>query len=264
MNRRATQNQEHRFRPSYAKQQSLALLREYFVLRTNDLAALQRNCEPNDSDRRTARRTLYLLSQQGLVHRIPYLDLEHLCGGATYAYGLSDRGVKEYGGKTFDEHSRRTLDHELAITDFHISLKHFCEGQGFDLRWLQSHLKRGIHPDAYFSVTNPKIEGKNTNHFFVEIERSKIGNQKNGEPSIMRKLAQYYETYNTDQCYRDWNLTTFRVIVQVMNKTRAENLLAALAARFNHSMFWIGRSDEQLVYRTPKDHSERTYTLLDI
>jgi hypothetical protein len=247
-----------------AKHLTLQLLSQFFVLTTNRLAALQRSRIPTESDRRTSRRTLALLHKAGYVYRIPYLDLDQLCGGATFAYGLSDKGVKEYGGKTFDEHSRRTLDHELAITDFHISLKHFCEGQGFDLRWLQSHLKRDIHPDAYFSVTNPKIEGRNTNHFFLEIERSKIGNHKNGEPSIMRKLAQYYETYNTDQCYRDWNLTTFRVIVQVMNRARAENLLTALATRFNHSMFWIGRSDEQLVYRTPKDHSERTYTLLDV
>jgi DNA-binding transcriptional ArsR family regulator len=259
-----SQTSNPRFHMTRAKHLVLQLLSQFFVLTTNRLATLQRSRIPTESDQRTSRRTLALLYKAGYVYRIPYLDLDQLCGGATYAYGLSDKGVKEYGGKTFDEHSRRTLDHELAITDFHVSLKHFCEGQGFDLRWLQSHLKRSIHPDAYFSVTDPKKDGRNTNHFFLEIERSKIGNQKNGEPSIMRKLAQYYETYNTDQCYRDWNLTTFRVIVQVMNKTRAENLLMALAGRFNHSMFWIGRSNEQLVYRTPKDHSERTYTLLDI
>jgi hypothetical protein len=259
-----SQTPNRRFHMTRTKSLALQLLSEFFVLTTNRLAKLQRGRTPTESDRRTSRRTLGLLYQAGYVYRIPYLDLDQLCGGATYAYGLSDKGVKEFGGKTFDEHSRRTLDHELAITDFHVSLKHFCVVQRFDLRWRQSHLKRGIHPDAYFSVSDPKKDGKNTNHFFLEIERSKIGNQKNGEPSIMRKLAQYYETYNTDQCYRDWNLTTFRVVVQVMNRARAENLLTALAVRFNHSMFWIGRADELLVYQTPKDHSERTYTLLDV
>jgi hypothetical protein len=198
------------------------------------------------------------------VHRIPYLDLDQECGGATFAYGLTDKGVTEYGGKTLDEHSRRTLDHELAITDFHISLKQFCAQHGFDLRWQQSHLKRSIHPDVCFSITDPSKDGKNTNHFFLEIERSKIGNQKNGEPSIIRKLAHYYDTYNTDACYRDWNFRTFRVIVQVQTKARSRNLLAAIAMRFNHSMFWIGPSNERLVYRTPRDYPERTYTLLDI
>ena len=259
-----SQTPNSRFHMTRAKALALQLLSEFFVLTTNRLATLQRSRIPTESDQRTSRRTLALLYKAGYVYRIPYLDLEHLCGGATYAYGLSDKGVKEYGGKTFDEHSRRTLDHELAITDFHISLKHFCEAHGLDLLWRQSHLKRGIHPDAYFSVTDPKKEGKNTGHFFVEIERSKIGNHKHGEPSIMRKLAQYYDTYNTDQCYRDWNLTTFRVIVQVMNRVRAENLLTALSMHFNHPMFWIGQSNEHLVYRTPKDHSERMYTLLDV
>jgi hypothetical protein len=187
-----------------------------------------------------------------------------VCGGATYAYGLSDKGVKKYGGKTLDEHSMRTLDHELAITDFHISLNQFCSREGRELHWRQAHIKKGIHPDAYFSVTDPKRDGRNTNHFFLEIERSKIGNQKNGQPSIIRKLAHYYETYNTDDCERDWNFRTFRVIVQVKTWARAENLLAALATQFNHSMFWVGPSNEQLVYRTPEDHSEHTYTLLDI
>jgi hypothetical protein len=247
-----------------AKNLALQLLSEFFALTTNRLATLQRGRAPTESDQRTSRRTLALLHKAGYVYRIPYLDLDQLCGGATYAYGLSDKGVKEYGGKTFDEHSRRTLDHELAITDFHISLKHFCVHQGLEFYWRQSHLKNGIHPDASFSVTDPKKIGRNTNHFFLEIERSRTGNYKNGEPSIIRKLSRYYDIYNTDQCYRDWNLTTFRVVVQVMNRARAENLLTALATRFNHSMFWIGRSDEQLVYRTPKDHSERTYTLLDI
>jgi hypothetical protein len=247
-----------------AKHQALQLLSEFFVLTTNSLATLQKARTPTESDRRTSRRTLGLLYKAGYVHRIPYLDLDQACGGATYAYGLTDKGVKGYGGKTLDEHSQRTLDHELAITHFHISLKHFCEQHGLDLLWRQSHLKRGIHPDAYFSLTNPKRDGKNTNHFFLEIERSKIGNQKNGEPSIIRKLAHYYDTYNTDDCHRDWNFRTFRIVVQVKTVARSENLLAALATRFNHSMFWIGPSNEQLVYRTPRDYSELTYTLLDI
>src|ERR1019366_2811820 len=108
-----------------------------------------------------------------------------------YACGLTDKAVKEYGGKTFDEHSERTLDHELEISYFHIALQGLCDGHGLKLLWRQAELKRGVNPDAYFSIANPAKEGKNTNHFFLETERAKVGNYRNGEPSIIRKLRAY-------------------------------------------------------------------------
>jgi hypothetical protein len=264
MAKRQSQILSPQFRMTRAKQQALERLSEFFVLTTNALAALQRGRTPTESDQRTARRTLCLLYQAGYVHRIPYLDLKQTAGGATYAYGLSRKGVKAYGGKPLDDHSQRTLDHELDITQFHISLKQFCANHMLESRWQQTDLKRVIHPDAYFSITDPNRDGKNTNHFFLEIERCKVGNQKNGEPSIMRKLARYYDVYNTAHCEHEWNFRTFRVIVQVPKAARANHLLASLATSFKHPMFWIGDSNEQLIYRTPRDYSERTYSLLDI
>jgi hypothetical protein len=66
-----------------------------------------------------------------VASRLPYLDLERESGGVTYVYGLSDKGVKMCQSlwpqaKTFDEHSQRTLDHELEISFFHIALKKFA------------------------------------------------------------------------------------------------------------------------------------------
>jgi hypothetical protein len=235
---------------------------EFFVLRTNDLAGLQRNREPNESDCRTARRTLHLLWQQGYVHRIAFLDLDQVKGGATYAYGLSDKGVREYGGKTFDEHSERTLDHELAITDFHIATKHLCVSEGLDLYWQQENLKRGIHPDAYFSVCNRNrpIE-KSTSHFFLEIERQRTSAFKGGKPSIFRKAQRYYDYYNTNECAKDWGLKTFRVIFVQKNVMRRCHFLSVLQKELSHRMFWLGIEGNVAEFVTPLGD---TFSFIDI
>lgn len=243
----------HQFRLTRAKHLALQILSEMFVITANGLAGIQRSRTPNDNDIRTFNRTMNLLWKAGYVHRLPYIDLEQTSGRAPFAYGLTDKGVKEYGGKTFDEHSYRTIDHELDITKFHIELKSFCAAHSLELYWQQSGLKKGIHPDAYFSITDPKKEGKNTNHFFLEIERAKIGHVVNGVPSIMKKLGHYYETYNTDQCLKDWHFRTFRVIVVLPTITRRDNLLEALRAEYNHRMFWLGTNNDLTGdFHTPK------------
>jgi hypothetical protein len=246
-----------------AKHLALQILSEMFVMTASGLAAIQRSRTPNESDCRTVNRTMNLLWRAGYVHRLPYIDLEQLSGRAPFAYGLTDKGVKEYGGKTFNEHSHRTIDHELAITNFHIELRTFCASHGLELYWQQSALKKGIHPDAYFSITDPKKEGKNTNHFFLEIERAKIGHVVNGVPSIMKKLGHYYETYNTDGCQKDWGFKTFRVIVVLPTVRRLGNLLGALESEYEHRMFWL-TSSQSVDYATPKDYKERSYSLLDL
>jgi hypothetical protein len=58
-----------------------------------------------------------------------------------------------------------------------------------------------INPDAYFAITDTsKPEGKDTPHYFLEIEQAKLGGGKNGEPQIIRKLAKYCAYYNSDGC----------------------------------------------------------------
>jgi hypothetical protein len=78
-----------------------------------------------------------------------------------------------------------------------------CAAKGLKLFWQQRDLKRTINPDAYFVITDPsKPEGKNTFHYFLEIERAKLGHMRDGEPQIMKKLGKYYKFYNSADCER--------------------------------------------------------------
>ena len=220
------------------------------MLRTTDLAALRKTGTPTESNLRTVRRTLRLLHQEGYVHRIPFLPLDQTMAGASYANGLTDKGVKDYGGKSFDDHSARTLDHELALTDFHIALRQHCAEHRRELHWRQHNVKHGVNPDAYFSITDPAKEGRNTNHFFLEIERSKIGNYRDGEPSIIRKLRHYHGYYNTDDCEKHWRFRLFRVVLVLPNTARRDHLLAVLDLK--HRMFWLGTQGMITGFHTPK------------
>lgn len=257
------------------KRESLELLAEYFCLRTNDVAQLIRGRAPNESDKRSVRHTLGLLHTMNLANRLPYLDLDRESGGVTYVYGLSDQGVKFVesiwpGAKTFDDHSQRTLDHELEISFFHIALKQFCTKKKLKLYWQQSDLKCTVSPDAMFAITDPaKPEGKNTLYYFLEMERAKIGHFVNGEPSIMRKLGKYYEYYGTEKCEKEWlDFRQFRVIVVQRTGERRGNLLKQLNKEFNHRMFWL--TDEESyktniggeIFKTPKDFTSKTYDFI--
>ncbi len=200
----------------------------------------------------TINRTLKLLDDAGLVRRLRYLN--PLNDGVGYACGLTDAGVRFCGeGKTLDEHSERTLEHELGISFFHLSLRELCDEHGFALRWQQSGLKRGVNPDAYFSLTHPLAEGRNTHHFFLEIERAKIGNYKDGEPSIIRRLRRYYEYYNTPGCESEWGFSTYRVVTVLRSDERRSNLRRAMQAGLDHRMFWLGvESNHTADFQTPK------------
>jgi hypothetical protein len=257
------------------KRESLELLAEYFCLRTNDAARLIRSREPNENDKRSVRHTLGLLYRMGLINRLPYLDLDRESGGVTYVYGLSDKGVKFVeslwpNAKTFDEHSQRTLDHELEISFFHIALKKFSAKNKLKLYWQQSDLKCTVSPDAMFAITDPaKPEGKNTFYYFLEIERAKIGHYVNGEPSIMKKLGKYYSYYGTDACEKEWtDFRQFRVIVVQRTDERRENLLKQLNKEYNHRMFWLtseGSYKDDIggeIFTTPKDWENTAYSFL--
>lgn len=252
--------------------QALEFLAEYFCLRTNDVAALVRDREPNANDKRSIRNTLASLHKAGLATRIPYLDLDREKGGTTWVYGLTDKGVKYCESlwplcKTFDEHSQRTLDHELEISYFHVALKKFVVKNGLKLYWQQSDLKHTVSPDAMFALTDPrKPEGQNTLYYFLEIERAKIGHYIKGEPSIIRKLQKYHEYYGTDTCQKEWqDFRKFRVIVIQRTEERRENLLKACL--FKHRMFWFASEDAYKadiggeIFKTPRDFQDKSYSL---
>lgn len=248
-----------------ARRAVLSILADYFCLRIKDAAVLL-HCDPNErADCRKIQEFFSRLRAEGTVTRLPYFDLEHQT--RSYVYGLTDRGAAQYGGKTFDEHSARTLDHELQITEFHIRLAQAFKEPRFKLKWFQSNIKRSVNPDAYFSLTDYELPSeKNTAHYFLEIERAKIGNIVNGEPSIVRKLAHYYDYYDTADCEKDWGFKRFRVITVVRNADKQYNLCGRLAKDYAHRMFWIttephvheGIASE--IFRTPKDFTKSAYS----
>jgi hypothetical protein len=254
------------FRLTKAKSKALELLADYFCLRVKDVSLLMGKDPTDDNDRRNVQTSLSLLYKQGITSRLPYFDVAMDLPTRSYVYGLSDRGAKDYGGKTFDEHSERTLDHELEISTFHMILNMvFPE---LTITWKQSNIKHGINPDAYFSITDKALpEGKNTFHYFLEIERAKIGNIKNGEPSIVRKLAKYYDYYDSNECQKDWGFRTFRVITVVRTADKQYNLCDRLKD-YKHRMFWI--TTELLVrgnmrgeiFKTPRDFRTTAYSFL--
>jgi hypothetical protein len=244
------------------KRAVLGHLAEFFCLRPKDLVELV-FAKHTESNKASIRRTIAILDKEGLIHGEPYIEPNRDVGGPTSVWGLSDKAIRNdylfaalelYSQvKSFDEHSARTLDHELEISYFHMAVKKLPR----KLYWQQTGLKRSIHPDAYFALTDPNLpENKNTFHYFLEIEKGK----KTFE-DLLKKLGRYYDLYNTDKCEKEWGFRQFRVIVIQKNKTRRDNLLEELANKYNHRMFWLATEIDRLSFQTPKDFEERTYSL---
>ena len=262
-------------RSNPTKQKILELLAEFFCLRTNDAAELLRNRTITESDARSVRRTLSILHRDGFLYRTPHLDFGHERGGIAYVYGLSAKGVSHalrngystLATKTLDEHSLRTLDHELELTSFHIALHRLCAAKGLRYAWQQTDLKHTVHPDAAFNVADPANPGK-AFCYFLEIERSKLGNYRNGEPQIFRKLRTYYGYFNSTGCEKEWGFRQYRVIVVQRTEARREGLLKALREKCSHRMFWLTteaayRGDiGGAIFRTPKDDAPVLFSFL--
>lgn len=192
-----------------------------------------------------------------------------------FVYGLSDAGVRHAfrhgyateATKTFEERSVMMLDHELEITAFHMALDRWCRSADLRYVWRQRNLKHGVHPDACFTVESAAGTGRRFT-YFLEIERAKLGNYRNGTPQILRKLARYYEYFNSMDCERKWGFRHFRVMVVQRTEARSEGLLGALQAGYRHRMFWLTSEDRYRkdiggeIFKTPKDYAERSYSLL--
>jgi Replication-relaxation len=215
------------------------------------VARILRRRNPTPNDLRTTKRTLLLLNKEKMLNRVRFPNLND--DGNPYVYGLSERAVLEYGGKEFNE-NKRTLDHELEISDFHIALHEYCDEHGIILYWQQTDLKKGIHPDAYFSLT----KNGETKHFFLEIERQAII-VKDGKPTIQKKLDRYYDYYDSDECEDRWGFRRFRIITLQETALRRQHVLPLLE---KNRMFWMGLSNTPTSdFRTPKGD---TYSLSDL
>ena len=262
-------------RSNPTKHKLLELLAEFFCLRTRDAAELLRNRNVTESDARSVRRTLSILHRDGFLYRAPHFDSGHYRGGAAYVYGLSAKGVDHAlrngystsATKTLDEHSLRTLDHELEITSFHIALNRLCAAKGLRYLWRQKDLKHTVHPDALFYVADPANPGK-AFCYFLEIERAKLGNYRNGEPQILRKLKKYYDYFNSTDCEKEWGFRQYRVVVVQRSDARREGLLNALREKCSHRMFWLTTEAAYrdslggAIFMTPKDDAPVSFSFL--
>jgi hypothetical protein len=257
------------------KQRLLEIVAEFFCLRTNDAAQILRDRATTESDVRSVRRTLSILHRDGFLYRSPFLDAGHVRGGIGYVYGLSAKGVHHalqngystLATKTLDEHSHRTLDHELEITAFHIALRELCAAEKLRYAWRQTDLKHTLHPDAVFNVADPTHPEK-AFCYFLEIERAKLGNYRNGEPQIFRKLRKYYDYFNSASCEKEWGFRQYRVMVVQRSDARCEGLLTALREKYSHRMFWVTteaayRKDiGGAIFKTPKDDAPVPFSFL--
>lgn len=221
-------------------------------------------------------RTIGLLEAEGMVDWRKISSRIRKVGNEPSMYGLTAKGVKfadEWGftypsTKIFKPNSDILLPHEYEIPQFHLALHFLSEKRGWQLYWQQADLKCGVNPDAMFRITNEKGERF---YFFLEIERSKPGAWKDGESSIMKKIANYYAYYDSDKCEKEWaDFKKFRVIITLRNDERRANLLKEIASRYKNRMFWLTtepayKADISAeIFQTPKDFEQRSYSFLSL
>jgi hypothetical protein len=275
ISRKKTTRSHHPVRPPFrwneARRTALALLDEYYLLRVKDFPAILKGID-NENSRRATQNVLAALCEEQYVGRKRFIDDMAEKPTVVYAYYLNDSGAKLLANPraALAPESMAILRHEIEITQFHIRLKKFAESRGLTLQWHQPKIdhRRDINPDAYFGIKDPKLpEGKNTLHYFLEVERAKVGNYKNGEPSIIRKLAKYYEFYDSPHCEKEWGFRKFRTIVVVRTADKQYNLCERLADKYPHRMFWITTEPHVAegiggeIFKTPKDWTKVGYSL---
>lgn len=241
--------QQPRFRLTKQRKTILDLLSQYTYLCTAHFYSLI--LADGDGAQRAVRRLLRDFWNRGYVVRRPLIDYAAPGPFPRYenVYWLSSAGVElarnEVGSDGSliwkPEKSPHSLDHEVAITDFHLAVNQFCIASGWTLYWQQNDLKRTVNPDALFALTDPRLpEEDSTTYYFLEIERSRQGNYRSGQSGLVRKLERYAEYHGTEQCLRDWEwFDSFRVIVVVTNETRRTNLLVQLSELLPHPFLWI-------------------------
>jgi hypothetical protein len=191
-----------------------------------------------------------------LVYGIRYQPEEHAKGAIPMAYGLSDSGVTKAfregfatdSTKTIKGHKPSRLEHEIMISRFHLELAGLCEGNGWDVRWRQKDLQHGVYPDALFSV--------NGVYFFLEIERAKLGDYKDGEPQILRKLRTYRDYYDSTACEKEFGFRRFRVVTVMRTAVRASNLSQRVADIGLDPAMFVVSSEQQLFNRTLRQKAD--------
>lgn len=176
--------------------------------------------------------------------------------------GLCDEDVPAASGA-----SLVMLQHDVAISDFHIGVERFCRERGWLLHWRQHGLRRGVNPDALFALTDPSRPAEeNTSYYFLEVERSGEGGYREGRSVLLRRLDGYADYQGSEACRSDWEwFEEFRVVIVVASEVRRRNLLARLSEEFPLPIFWVAVAGSDVTgpaFWTPADE-ERAYSFLD-
>ena len=209
-----------------------------------------------------------LATKPALVTVVPYNPEEHVRGAIPFAFGLTDAGVRKAlqdgfvsdSTKSFDERSKRTVEHEIAISRIHLDLVRLADRSGWDLRWRQVNLdKDTVRPDALFYIDG--------SYFFLEVERAKLGNYRDGVPSVLRKLAAYLSYFDSQTCENDFGFRRFYVATVMRTMERSRNLVRMMqqppVARnpkkqmspLDNDMFLVSSEANPLVFVTAKNNS---------
>jgi len=234
--------------PTKARREALAVLADYFCLNTRMAAELL------GISVRAVQAHYQRLIDAHLVYGIRYAPEEHLKGAIPVAYGLSDSGVDTVfregfatdSTKTIKGHKPSRIEHEVMISRFHLEVARLCEEKGWDVRWRQRDLRHGVYPDALFRV--------NGAYFFHEIERAKLGDYKNGEPQLLRKLTTYRDYHDSADCENDFGFRKFKVVTVMRTSARATNLETRTAsAGFDPAIFAVSSEQELFDSACPQD-----------
>jgi hypothetical protein len=251
------------------RREVLQLLADYQYLRTPDFYHLMKRSGPHEE--RGVRRLLMLLAQAGLVERSrhavddptdPFLRYQH-------CYRLTRAGQRVIGGgHAAVEKSPASIDHELAITDFHIALAEWTPVT-HRIYWRQTDLKRSVNPDALFAVTDTtKPREQSTIYYFLEVEYSRQGHYRAGDSGLLAKLRRYAEYRRAEACRREWqHFGDFRVVVVLRTRERQENLLRVLAERLPTTAIWtttaedVARDITGPIFRAPPNSNDTAHSL---
>jgi hypothetical protein len=184
-----------------------------------------------------------------------------------FCYRLTGKGKAIVGipGRRNVEKSPASLAHEAEITAYHIALESFITDDA--LFWKQSDIKRTMNPDALFAI---KKDGHGY-WFFLEVEKSRQGNQRGGKSGLERKCERYDKYRGSAECRKDYHyFSDFRLVIVFANAERQTNFLAKTSMSLPYRWIWTTSAADYRkdaggrIYRTPQDFTTTAYSLLEV
>lgn len=228
---------------------------------------------------RAVRRALDLLERAGYItHGAVYEDNRASRQQVIrrWVHYLTKKGAAAIAGGKPPHHERKpaSLLHEEAVTEFHLELEQALKAHpSLKFHWLQRDIRKGTNPDAIFGIEDTtKPIDRSTHWFFLEIERCRAGNWKNGHDQKVRKLQRYTEYRTSGRLTRDWSfIGDFRVIFREETNERMMNLLRKLAPLLPYRFIWITSKELvrekgilERVFATPRDFRDSATLFLDL